>query len=221
MRNTLIGMCGVAATMAIAGSAGADVVSFTVNWGDIGAKTEAVVGIAVKVDSGSASVQSITGATVAGQNGGPWGLPIGWSQQTLMPTFAAGTNPNASSSQYGFVRGGGGPTAATADSYGGLGVDAPVGFTATLALDASYTPEVNDTITTIWAFFRSNGALSIQATRTFTFNGTAWTGATTGGTPWSQADSGTFDQLSAAVVPAPGAIALLGLAGLSVRRRRN
>jgi hypothetical protein len=214
MRNSLFGMCGMAATMAIAGSAGADVVSFTVNWGPVGAKNEAVVGIAVKVDSGSASVQSITGGTT-------YGLPTGWSQQTLMPTFAAGTNPTASSSQYGFVRGGGGPTAATADSYGGLGVDAPVGFTATLALDASYTPEVNDTITTIWAFFRSNGALSIQATRTFTFDGTAWTGATTGGTPWSQADSGTFDQLSAAVVPAPGAIAVLGLAGLSVRRRRN
>jgi hypothetical protein len=197
MRNSLFGMCGMAATMAIAGSAGADVVSFTVNWGPVGAKNEAVVGIAVKVDSGSASVQSITGGTT-------YGLPTGWSQQTLMPTFAAGTNPTASSSQYGFVRGGGGPTAATADSYGGLGVDAPVGFTATLALDASYTPEVNDTIT-----------------RTFTFDGTAWTGATTGGTPWSQADSGTFDQLSAAVVPAPGAIAVLGLAGLSVRRRRN
>ena len=41
------------------------------------------------------------------------------------------------------------------------------------------------------------------------------------GNGWDQFTSGTFDQFSAAVVPAPGALALLGVAGLAGGRRRR
>jgi hypothetical protein len=213
MRGNLLGMCSAVATVAVAGSAGASVVSFEVNWGPNG-PSQQLVGIAVKVDNGPASVQSITDGTT-------YNLPTGWSQQTLMSTFAAGTNPSATPSQYGFVRGAGGSTFSTASTYGGSQPN-PLGFTATLALDPS-TPAEGAQINVLWTTFVNDGTVSAQGGINFTYTEGAWVRGTFSGPqyPWSQADSGTFNQLSAAVVPAPGAVALLGAAGLMARRRRN
>ena len=207
----------VAAAAAVAGSANASVLSFNVNYGPNGPLADALVGIAVKVDAGRASVLSITGA----DSGASYGLPAGWSQQTLGASFLAGTNPSASDAQYGFVRGGGGATFSTAATYGGTGNASPLGFKASFALDAAYVPTVGDTVNILWTTFKNNGALGAQAKYTFNFGSGGWTGASTNAAFWSQVDSGTFDQLSAAVVPAPGALALLGVAGLAGGRRRR
>lgn len=214
---------GAAMAAAVAMPAAATTLSFTINWGPNGPMNPPsgpLVGLAVKINSGSASVQSITGAT----SGAGYTLPTGWSQQTLKSSFIAGTNPTAGPSQYGFVRGGGGATYDTADSYGGLGTQAPLGFTASFLLDASYVPNDGDTVSVIWTTFTNTGILSAQAGYTFTYSSstTTWSGAGFGGSPWSQADSGTFNQLSAAVVPGSGVAVLgsLGLAGIARRRRR-
>ncbi len=218
MRNKtfISSMVGVAAVVAVAGSANASVLSFNVNWGPNGPSADAIVGIAVKVDAGRASVLSITGA----DSGSSYALPAGWSQQTLAASFLAGTNPSANTSQYGFVRGGGGATFSTAATYGGTG-PSPLGFKGSFALDAGPGPIVGDTVNILWTTFRNNGALDVQAKYTFTFGSGGWTGASTVGPFWSQVDSGTFNELSAAVVPAPGALALLGVAGLAGGRRRR
>lgn len=215
---------GAVTAAAVAMPAAATTLSFTINWGPNGPTTPPsgpIVGIAVKINSGSASVQSITNATT----GAGYTLPTGWSQQTLKSSFVAGTNPNAGPSQYGFVRGGGGATHGTADSYGGLGTPAPLGFTASFLLDPSYTPNNNDTVSVIWTTFTDTGILSAQAGYTFTYSSSTltWSGASFGGNPWSQADSGTFNQLSAAVVPGSGlaVIGSVGFAGMARRRRRG
>lgn len=220
MRRNGLGVCSAVAAVVVVGAvavvpANATTLSLGINWGPVGPNVP-IVGMAVKVDSGSASVQSIT-------NGATTDLPPGWFQQSLADSFAAGTNPNASSSQYGFVRGGGGSTYDTADSYGAPDVDTPLGFTASFLLDADYDPEANDTVVVLWTTFRGdNGQLSAQGKHTFTFDGSAWNGENDFGPFWSPDDSGTFNQFSAAVVPGSGiaAIGTLGVAGVARRRRR-
>ncbi len=59
----------------------------------------------------------------------------------------------------------------------------------------------------------SNGSYSISFSTTFTFN--VWSGFVSTGSSTTATSVATFS-----VVPAPGAIALIGLAGLSARRRR-
>ena len=68
-----------------------------------------------------------------------------------------------------------------------------------------------------------NGYNFLQRNSTFTYNATTsvWDLATTNNNGWDEFTSGTFDQFSAAVVPAPGALALLGVAGLAGGRRRR
>ena len=178
-------------------------------------------------------MQSITGSTT-------YGLPSGWSQQTLASSFTAGASTTiANSSQYGFVRGGGGSTNSTANGHntnldtGGTGM----GYTVTCLLDAGYMPAGGDTINLITVMFRQvnistlptsdqywlNGYNFSQRNSTFTYNAatSVWDLATTNNNGWDEFTSGTFDQFSAAVVPAPGALALLGVAGLAGGRRRR
>ncbi len=224
---------GVAAAVAVAGSAQAAVVEFNFNlnaysW-PVGGGPGPLVGIAAKINSGSASIQSITGATTTSGTPNPlqpYGLPSGWSQQTLASSFTAGT-VTANSSQYGFVRGGGGSTYGSANGHntnldtGGTGI----GYTVTCLLDPNVTPVNGNKIELITTMFKqSNGGTFIQTSNTFTFDGTNWNRVGNSTTPsvWVVEVSGTFDQFSAAVVPAPGAAALIGLAGLVAgRRRRN
>lgn len=230
MRISKALMTGAVAAVAVAGSANASVLSFTVNWGPNGpmASGSGVVGLAVKVENGSASMQSITGAVSPNSSGNTYALPPGWTQQTLASSFSVGTASTPTGpSQYAFVRGGGGSTYETADVYGGAGSQSPLGFTANMLLDSGYSPADGAQVNVIWAFFKADGNLNLQGLTRFTFSGGSgqWTGVTyvndsIGYWPWAQDISGTFNQLSAAVVPAPGAAALVGLAGLMVRRRR-
>ena len=218
-------MIGVVAAAAVAGSAQASMVSFTFNLNQYAGPQ--LVGIAAKINNGSASMQSITGGTT-------YGLPSGWSQQTLASSFTAGST-TANSSQYGFVRGGGGSTNATADTYD-TATGGGMGYTVSCLLDEGYTPLVGQTINLITVMFRQantstlptsdpywlNGYNFLQRNSTFTYNGATWDLVTTNNNGWDEFTSGTFDQFSAAVVPAPGAAALIGLAGLVAgRRRRN
>ena len=236
-QNFISSMVGVVAAVAVAGSAQAAVVQFTFNinaysW-PVGGGPGPLVGIAAKINSGSASIQSITGATTTSGTPNPlqpYGLPSGWSQQTLASSFAAGSNPIANPSQYGFVRGGGGSTYDTANGHntnldtGGTGI----GYTVTCLLDPLYTPAIGNTINLITTMFKSslgasNGTFA-QTSNTFTFDGTNWNrqGNSVSPSVWVTEVSGSFNQFSAAVVPAPGAAALIGLAGLVAgRRRRN
>ena len=230
-------MVGVVAAVAVAGSAQASTVSFTFNLNQYSGPK--LVGIAAKINSGSASMQSITGAQVANSSGTipqAYGLPSGWSQQTLASSFTAGST-TTNSSQYGFVRGGGGSTNATADTYN-TATGGGIGYTVTCLLDAGYVPQNGQTINLITVMFRQvntsglsqsdpywlNGYNFLQMNSVFTYNGTTsvWDKVTTANNGWDEFTSGTFDQFSAAVVPAPGAAALIGLAGIVAgRRRRN
>ncbi len=199
-----------------------------------------LVGIGVKIDSGSASMGAIT----AGENE----LPTGWTQKELFwAGFRVGDNTFGSSSsvafpsQYGFVRGGGGQTFSDAAADTG-----PIGFSADFLVNdpSVYTPEDGDKITILTAFFLgSSDTASLDGNNTsamyqFTYNGTdeAWGPATfierEGAFPhqegylfWWQNVSGSFEQLSVAVVPEPGtyAMALAGLTcgGFSMWRRRK
>ena len=222
----IVTSCGVLAAV-MSSAAQAAVVEFTWNINPY-AGGQTVVGIAAKVNSGRASIQSIQGAQVANSSGTTpqaYALPSGWSQQTLAPSFTAGT-VTANSNQYGFVRGGVGSSYTTApganldSNTGGVGI----GYTVTCLLDALYTPANGDTINVISTMFKqTNGGTFMQTNTVFTFNGT-WAATTSTafvGQPWVVEVSGTFDQLSAAVVPAPGALALLGVAGLAGGRRRR
>ncbi len=223
---------GVAAAVAVAGSAQAAVVEFNFNlnaysW-PVGGGPGPLVGIAAKINSGSASIQSITGATTTSGTPNPlqpYGLPSGWSQQTLASSFTAGT-VTANSSQYGFVRGGGGSTYGSANGHntnldtGGTGI----GYTVTCLLDPNVTPVSGNTINLITTMFKgTNGGTFSQTSNTFTFDGTNWNRQPNSTSPsvWVNEVSGSFDQFSAAVVPAPGALALLGVAGLAGGRRRR
>jgi hypothetical protein len=140
------------------------------------------------------------------------------------------TGPSlATPSQYGFVRGGGGATFDTADTYTGN-----IGLTTTILLDDGYNPANGATITLLIGMFRDNGfspqTQGLNFTYRWTYNGTNWNGALlTGWTQeanpypvWFNNVSGYFNQLSAAVVPGSGlaAIGTLGLAGVARRRRR-
>ena len=218
MRKSILHIAAIAVALCTAiPSAMASTVNFGVSWGPAGSSVP-LVGLAAKVNFGSASVQSITG-------GSSYGLPSGWGQQTLADSFAAGSNPTASSSQYGFVRGGGGLTHGTADSYTG-----PIGFNATFALDDGYTPANGDGIQAIFTLFEDDGDLSVQGLVNWTYNsGTSnWDqeiffNNAIGYWPWAQDISGSFDEFSAAVVPLPSGV-LMGLAGLgivAIRRRRH
>lgn len=193
-------------------SVSADTLNFGIDWGPVGS-SDPLVGLGVKINSGSASVGAIT-------DGATYGLGSGWYQQTLADSFAAGTNPTASRSQYGFVRGGGGGTAGTADSITGA-----VGFSFSLILDGGYTPSEGDAVEAIFAFFKADGNLSVQGLVTWTFTSGTWdrTAAFNGaaGYPWSQVDSGTFAELSAGVVPGPMGVAAIAGLGLAGRRRRR
>ena len=229
---SIITSCGLLAAV-ISSAAQAAVVEFTWNINPY-AGGQTVVGIAAKVNSGRASIQSIQDAQVANSTSGvpgapatpqAYALPSGWSQQTLAPSFTAGT-VTANSNQYGFVRGGVGSSYTTApganlnSNTGGVGI----GYTVTCLLDALYTPANGDTINVISTMFKqTDGGTFMQTNTVFTFNGT-WAATTSTafvGQPWVVEVSGTFDQLSAAVVPAPGALALLGVAGLAGGRRRR
>jgi hypothetical protein len=218
MRKSILHIAAIAVALCTAiPSAMASTLNFGINWGPTGSP-DPLVGLAVKVNFGSASVQSITGGTT-------YGLPSGWGQQTLADSFLAGSNPTASPSQYGFVRGGGGLTHGTADSYTG-----PIGFDATFALDDGYTPANGDGIQMIFAFFKADGALSVQGLVDWTYNSgtSSWDrqvyfNDAIGYWPWAQTISGSFDEFSAAVVPLPSGV-LMGLAGLgivAIRRRRH
>ena len=235
---SIVTSCGLLAAV-MSSAAQAAVVEFTFNinaysW-PVGGGPGPLVGIAAKINSGSASIQSITGAQVANSTfGGPapqpataqaYALPSGWSQQTLASSFTAGGS-TANSSQYGFVRGGGGSTFSTANGHdvnfntGGSGM----GYTVTCLLDAGYTPVSGNTINLITTMFKgTDGGTFAQTSSTFTFDGTNWNrvGNTTTPSVWVNEVSGTFNQFSAAVVPAPGALALLGVAGLAGGRRRR
>ena len=230
---SIVTSCGLLAAV-MSSAAQAEVVSFTLNVNQYAGPQ--IVGIAAKINSGQASMQSITGSTVANSStGNSYPLPTGWSQQTLASSFTAGST-TASSSQYGFVRGGGGSTNGTADAYN-TATGGGIGYTVTCLLDAGYTPVNGQTINLITVMFRQvntsalptsdpywlNGYNIFQTNSTFTYNGTtlAWDRVTTSGNGWDQFTSGTFDQFSAAVVPAPGALALLGVAGLAGGRRRR
>ena len=238
---SIVTSCGLLAAV-MSSAAQAAVVEFTFNinaysW-PTGGGPGPLVGIAAKINSGSASIQSITGAQVANSTfGGPapqpataqaYALPSGWSQQTLASSFTAGGS-TANSSQYGFVRGGGGSTYSTANGHntnfdtGGTGI----GYTVTCLLDPLYTPAIGNTINLITTMFKSslgasNGTFA-QTSSTFTFDGTNWNrqGNSVSPSVWVTEVSGSFDQFSAAVVPAPGALALLGVAGLAAGRRRR
>jgi len=212
---SIVTSCGLLAAV-MSSAAQAAVVEFTWNINPYaGAPT--LVGFAAKVNSGRASIQSIQGAQVANSTAGVAGapatpqayaLPSGWSQQTLASSFTAGA-VTANSNQYGFVRGGGGSTFGLANganlnsSTGGAGL----GYTVTCLLDAGYNPANGDTINVISTMFKqSDGGTFMQTNNVFTFNGT-WAQTTRtafSGSPWVVEVSGTFDQLSAAVVPAPG-----------------
>ena len=234
---SIVTSCGLLAAV-MSSAAQAAVVQFTFNinaYVPTGSGPGPLVGIAAKINSGFASIQSITGAQVANSTFGgaapqpataqAYALPSGWSQQTLAPSFTAGT-VTANSNQYGFVRGGVGSSYTTApganlnSNTGGVGI----GYTVTCLLDALYTPANGDTINVISTMFKqTNGGTFMQTNTVFTFNGT-WAATTSTafvGQPWVVEVSGTFDQLSAAVVPAPGALALLGVAGLAGGRRRR
>jgi len=231
---SIVTSCGLLAAV-MSSAAQAAVVEFTFNlnayiW-PVGGGPGPLVGIAAKINSGSASIQSITGATTTSGIANPlqpYGLPSGWSQQTLASSFTAGGS-TANSSQYGFVRGGGGSTYSTANGHntnldtGGTGI----GYTVTCLLDDGYTPANGNTINLITTMFKSslgasNGTFA-QTSSTFTFDGTNWNrvGNSTSPSVWVTEVSGSFDQFSAAVVPAPGALALLGVAGLAGGRRRR
>ena len=238
---SIVTSCGLLAAV-MSSAAQAAVVEFTFNinaysW-PVGGGPGPLVGIAAKINSGSASIQSITGATTTSGTPNPlqpYVLPSGWSQQTLASSFTAGST-TASPSQYGFVRGGGGSTNGTADAYN-TATGGGIGFTVSCLLDAGYTPVNGQTINLITVMFRQvntstlatsdpywlNGYNIFQTNSTFTYNGTTlvWDRVTTNGNGWDQFTSGTFDQFSAAVVPAPGALALLGVAGLAGGRRRR
>jgi hypothetical protein len=231
---SIVTSCGLLAAV-MSSVAQAAVVEFTFNlnaysW-PVGGGPGPLVGIAAKINSGSASIQSITGATTTSGTPNPlqpYGLPSGWSQQTLASSFTAGT-VTANSSQYGFVRGGGGSTYSTANGHntnldtGGTGI----GYTVTCLLDAGYTPVFGNQIVLLTTMFKSslgssNGTFA-QTSNTFTFDGTNWNRVGNSTTPsvWVVEVSGSFDQFSAAVVPAPGALALLGVACLAGGRRRR
>ena len=213
-------MVGVVAAVAVAGSAQAAVVQMTIQGGP-NSVFPALVGIAAKINYGQVSIQSITGAQVANSGGQMYGLPSGFSQQTLASSFTAGVS-TANSSQYGFVRGGGGSTYSTANAADVS--SSGFGYTVTCLLDAGYNPSNGDTFNLITTTFKQTGDLFIQTNHIYTFNGTTsvWDRSNGAANAWVQSVSGSFDQLSAAVVPAPGAAALLGLAGLvATRRRRN
>jgi hypothetical protein len=203
-----------AVAMATATMASADTLDFGVNWGPAGS-SDPLVGLAVKVESGSASMGSITG-------GSTYGLGSGWYQTTLADSFLAGTNPTTSSSQYGFVRGGGGDTAATANSVTGA-----IGFSASLVLVPGYSAADGDQVNAIFAFFKADGNLSVQGLVNWSYttaNGwdrTVYFNNAVGYWPWSQADSGTFAELSAGVVPGPMGVAAIAGLGLAGRRRRR
>jgi MYXO-CTERM domain-containing protein len=234
---SIVTSCGLLAAV-MSSVAQAAVVQYTFNLNQYAGGPPNLVGIAAKINSGSASMQSITGAQVANSSGTipqAYGLPSGWSQQTLASPFTAGSS-TASSSQYGFVRGGGGSTNATADTYN-TGTGGGIGYTVTCLLDAGYTPLNGQTINLITVMFRQvntssaspsdpywlNGYNFFQTNSMFTYNGTTsvWDRTTTLNNGWDEFTSGTFDQFSAAVVPAPGALALLGVAGLAGGRRRR
>ena len=193
---------------AMSASVSADTLSFDFNWGPTGSSAP-LVGLGVKINSGSASVGAITG-------GSTWGLGAGWYQQTLADSFAAGSNSDASRSQYGFVRGGGGDTAGTADSITG-----PVGSNFSLILDQGYTPSEGQSVEAIWAYFKADGTLSAQGLVTWTFTSGAWDRTYSFNAGWSQVDSGTFAELSAGVVPGPMGVAAIAGLGLAGRRRRR
>ena len=232
---SIVTSCGLLAAV-MSSAAQAAVVQFTFNinaysW-PVGGGPGPLVGIAAKINSGSASIQSITGATTTSGTPNPlqpYGLPSGWSQQTLASSFAAGSNPTANPSQYGFVRGGGGSTYDTANGHntnldtGGTGI----GYTVTCLLDPLVTPAIGNQIVLLTTMFKSslgssNGTFA-QTSNTFTFDGTNWNRQVNSTTPsvWVTEVSGSFNQFSAAVVPAPGALALLGVAGLAGGRRRR
>ena len=228
---SIVTSCGLLAAV-MSSAAQAAVVEFTFNlnaysW-PVGGGPGPLVGIAAKINSGSASIQSITGATTTSGTPNPlqpYGLPSGWSQQTLASSFTAGI-VTANSSQYGFVRGGGGSTYSTANGHntnldtGGTGI----GYTVTCLLDPNVTPVSGNTINLITTMFKgTNGGTFSQTSNTFTFDGTNWNRQPNSTSPsvWVNEVSGSFDQFSAAVVPAPGALALLGVAGLIGARRRR
>ncbi len=235
---SIVTSCGLLAAV-MSSAAQAAVVQFTFNlnaYVPSGSGPGPLVGIAAKINSGSASIQSITGAQVANSTFGgaapqpataqAYALPSGWSQQTLASSFAAGSNPTANPSQYGFVRGGGGSTYSTANGHnvnyttGGTGI----GYTVTCLLDAGYTPVNGNQIVLLTTMFKgTDGGTFIQTSNTFTFDGTNWNRVGNSTTPsvWVNEVSGTFNEFSAAVVPAPGALALLGVAGLAGGRRRR
>ena len=216
---SIVTSCGLLAAV-MSSAAQAAVVQMTIQGGP-NSGFPALVGIAAKINYGQVSIQSITGAQVANSVGQMYGLPSGFSQQTLASSFMAG-GVTANSSQYGFVRGGGGSiysnaNAADVSSSG-------FGYTVTCLLDAGYTPVSGDTFNLITTTFKQTGDLFIQTNHIYTFNGgTSVWDRTNGADPyaWVQSVSGSFDQLSAAVVPAPGALALLGVAGLAGGRRRR
>ena len=190
-----------------------------------------LVGIGVKIDSGRASMGTITS--------GSSGLPEGWTQKELFwGGFTVGDNTFGSSpstafpSQYGFVRGVGGGNTGDNTFDTAPAHDGALGFIANFLVDDNYSPVGGDKITVLTAVFLGSNEGSFNGNNTsamwqFTFDGTVWGPATfierEGEFPhqegylfWWQNVSGSFEQLSVAVVPEPETYAMLVTGGIAL-----
>lgn len=185
--------------------------TFNFNQGPKGPQ-QPVNGLAVKVESGRASVGKIVNAAVGKTSDSePYQLPPGWSQQLLKDSFEAGTNNAAAPSQYALVTGPNWGPGSDEDNK-------PIGFTSHLHLDAEYEPALGDEVVMIFTLFNVNGSLNTQGKVTYTYEMVmdqiemdeqpVWKQVVSynnqsGSFPWSQADSGSLAELNAAVYPDP------------------
>ena len=239
MRSNLLGMCSVVASVAVAGSAMGSVVyqagtfnytgtnSFTV---PAGGQPQTVVTLGLQF-SGTIN-QSIAGAALKVQYG-----PAGNNGFQSGP-FPVLFFPQPMSTQY----------AAAKASVAGA-VDPSTSFNLALANEGNSGQNAwGQDIVIKYALFRSNGSFAYRhawkgtydaASSSYTFQTVFFYGGgigTSGGTPtdgfastpnfdwgwvYTNENDMTWAQLQSAAVPAPGAAALVGLAGVFAGRRRR
>ncbi len=227
MRSNLIGMCSVVAAVAVAGSANAAVVSLW-NFSDF------AIGTTPTGTTGS-------GATNGGNTGTVAGNPLpNWST-TLLRTQ---TSITGSGGKVNVTLGGAGSAKAEFSLGGGL-----VNLTGATSFEVNITDFSDQSTQTGLEIFDVNGKMAFMDSAILVGSvgnvsiPTSSNWNTDSGFDWSQviyvnlsfmrnttsvnvnsiASSFSFDSFNAVgVVPAPGAVALLGAAGVvGMRRRRN
>jgi MYXO-CTERM domain-containing protein len=225
MRSNLLGMCSAVAAVAVAGSAGAGVVDpFTTTQSFSGASTNSFTNIT----GGLFGQREARRVNVAGGDG-----VNGTSNNVAFTLARAGTSPSTAALNYRNSSGTqnlsslAGMSIALSDLVLNLNTPAATGVTFTWYLydvadnemSASQTLFANGTSVFDFAAATTDVGFDLTQVALLSVQVSQFGGSTSGSTV---SVSGTLSNFSYTAVPAPGALALLGAAGLvGARRRRN